>query len=456
MKRFDERRRRAYDTSPCRLNPIDHARPVVVAERQARTSKERSFDAFHDDPTRRIQDDAASEQRFEQIREPLSILGGQRDGRDESRTSTCFEAGTICFLRRRTLPQGRVEQNFDPDVRDGARRAAAEPAFAKLDVGVAAQGKKFRKLMEHVVGQVVKAHAVFERRVRHRGHSNAEHRNEIGQHRSEQELRLGGEAPSDGRVAEEVHALVKSVAPLTSARCASVDEAMAGPIRRARVIGRSPLSPRVTELLLELEGDEPFRFIAGQHVVLRPDLPGGEASYFSIAAAPNQAGMRELTLASRNESELLACAPLGATVTIEGPFGEFTLRKAPGSLLVGAGTGVAPLRAIAHAALASDDDTPLVLLAGNRTSGDLLWHRELLVLASEHPRFLYAPVVSQPEPSFSGRQGYVQDHLPEMSNGLPAGFRAYCCGSTRMVSACRDVFGKLGVPPERILSEADS
>ena len=53
---------------------------------------------------------------------------------------------------------------------------------------------------------------------------------------------------------------------------------MTGPTHRGRVIGRSPLSPRVTELLLEIEGDEPFRWLAGQHVVLRPDLPDGEAS----------------------------------------------------------------------------------------------------------------------------------------------------------------------------------
>jgi CDP-4-dehydro-6-deoxyglucose reductase len=231
---------------------------------------------------------------------------------------------------------------------------------------------------------------------------------------------------------------------------------MAGPIRRARVVGRSPLSARVTELLLEIEGGEPFRWLAGQHVVVRPDLPGGQASYFSIAAAPNQAGLRQLTLASRNDSELLSRAPLGAFVTIEGPFGELTLRPAPGALLVGAGTGVAPLRAIAHAALASDDPTPLVLLAGNRTSGDLLWHRELSALASEYPRFVYEPVLSQPEPTFSGRRGYVQDHLAELVNALPGGFRAYCCGSTRMVEACRGVLTELGVPSERILSEADS
>lgn len=231
---------------------------------------------------------------------------------------------------------------------------------------------------------------------------------------------------------------------------------MTGVIRRGRVIGRAPLSPRVTEISLEIEGDEPFRWIAGQHVVLRPDLPSGEASYFSIAAAPNQAGLRRFTLASRNDSELLARAPLGAFVTIEGPFGELTFRPAPAALLVGVGTGVAPLRAIVHAALASDDDVRLVLLSGNRTSLDLLWHDELLALASEHVRFAYEPVLSQADPSFSGRRGYVQDHLPAFVGALPDGFRAYLCGSTRMVEECRVVLGELGVPPERILYEADS
>lgn len=217
MKGCEERGGRSYDTSARRLNPIEHARPIVVAEREPRTSNERSFDAFHDDPTRRVQNDAASQERFEQVHEPLSISSRQRDRGDEIRMSACFEAGTICVLRRRTLPQGGVEQNFDPDVRDGTRGAAAEPAFAKLDVGVVTQSVKLRKLVEHVVGQMVKAHAVFELRVRHRGHSDAEHRNEIGKHGAEQELGRIREASSDGRVTEEVHPLVKTLAPLTRA-----------------------------------------------------------------------------------------------------------------------------------------------------------------------------------------------------------------------------------------------
>lgn len=209
MERVDERWRRAYDTSARALNPIEHARSVVVSERQARTANERSFDAFHDDPARRVQNDAASDERLEQVHEPLSIFSRQRHGCDEIRTSTCFEAGTIRLLRRRTLPQGRVEQDFDAHVRDGAGGPAVETALAKLDVRLATENVKLRKLVKHMIAQVVKAHAACEHFVRDCRRPNAEHRSEIREHCPEHELGRFGEAPGDGRVAEEVHPLAR-------------------------------------------------------------------------------------------------------------------------------------------------------------------------------------------------------------------------------------------------------
>ena len=231
---------------------------------------------------------------------------------------------------------------------------------------------------------------------------------------------------------------------------------MVGATRNARVVGRSTLSPRVTELTLAVEGDEPFRWLAGQHVTLRPELPGGGASAFSIAAAPSQTGLRRLSLALSNGATLLAHMEVGSLVALEGPFGALTWHPAPGALLVGAGTGLSPLRAIVHDALGSDEATPVVLVAGNRSELDLLWHAELRTLASEHPRFRYEPVVSQPDANWLGRRGRVQEHLAEIVGGLPAGFRAYLCGNSRMVEECRALLGAHDVTPERIHYEADA
>ena len=229
---------------------------------------------------------------------------------------------------------------------------------------------------------------------------------------------------------------------------------MPGVSHRGRVIGRSALSPRVTELTLRIEGDEPFRWLAGQHVTLRPELAPGEPSFYSIAVAPTQAGLRELTLAVANDSDTHAHAELGSVVLIDGPFGRLTWQDAPGALLVGTGTAVAPLRAITHDALSLRQATPLVLVAGHRTEGELLWHRELFALAGEHATFRYEPVVSQPEADWAGRRGRVQDHVRDIAASLPSGFRAYLCGSKRMVEDCRGAVGELGLSPERILSEA--
>jgi len=212
----------------------------------------------------------------------------------------------------------------------------------------------------------------------------------------------------------------------------------------------------VTELTLAIEGDEPFRWLAGQHVTLRPDLPNGEAAFFSIAAAPSQTGLRRFSLALSNGAGVLAHMDVGSLIALDGPFGALTWHPAPAALLVGAGTGLAPLRAIVHDALGSDEATPVVLVAGNRSELDLLWHGELGTLASEHPRFRYEPVVSQPDATWRGRSGHVQQHLEEIAGGLPAGFRAYLCGSRSMVDACRELLGKLDVTPERILYEADA
>jgi NAD(P)H-flavin reductase len=241
--------------------------------------------------------------------------------------------------------------------------------------------------------------------------------------------------------------------------------AMADTIRRGRVVGLAALSERVTELTVRID-DEPFHWLAGQHVALRPDhsepsspsrkrRPGVEASAFSIAASPTRSGPGLLTLAVQNGAEFLSHARLGSLLAIDGPFGVLTWHDAPGALLIGAGTGVAPLRAIAQDALLSGQTTPLVLVAGNRTSGDLLWHTELVALAVEHSRFRYEPVLSQPDALWTGRRGYVQDHFGDIVTDLPRGLRVYLCGSVRMVEDCRRLLRELGVPPERILSEAD-
>jgi NAD(P)H-flavin reductase len=227
--------------------------------------------------------------------------------------------------------------------------------------------------------------------------------------------------------------------------------------RTARVVSRRALSPRVSEVVLELGGESPFRWRAGQHLRIHLGGPeqGGPFPY-SIASVwdGTDPPRLELAIGPGTGSDLLARVALGSVLRVSGPFGSFTLPEASGALLVGAGTGIAPLRAHALEWLARPGAAPLALLAGARAPEDLLWHAELGDLAQREPRFRYEPVLSQPGIAWRGRSGRVQEHVTAVLEALPGGALVRVCGGTAMVEGTLAIVLSLGVSAERLASES--
>jgi NAD(P)H-flavin reductase len=215
----------------------------------------------------------------------------------------------------------------------------------------------------------------------------------------------------------------------------------------------------VNELLLEIAGAPPFRWSAGQYLTLHPE--GGTGSHegplaYSIASAWDSSDPPRLALAvgPGSGAEILADTGPGAELGVDGPFGAFTLGRGAGALLVGAGTGVAPLRAHVGEWLARPGEEPLVLVVGARSESDLLWHEEFVVLARETPRFRYEPVLSQPSHAWKGRGGWVQAHLPELAATLPADALARVCGAKPMVETCLALLRSLGFRETNLEAES--
>lgn len=230
-------------------------------------------------------------------------------------------------------------------------------------------------------------------------------------------------------------------------------------LRPARVLARRPLSARVSELVLEVPGEPAFRWHAGQHVGIHPE--GGVPTHagplwYSIASAwdGREPAVLSLAIGPGTGADVLAGVGAGAELSLTGPFGTFALPVAPGALLVGAGTGVAPLHAFVEASFVRGDTFPLLLVVGARTEADLLWHAELAALAAQFPRFGYEPVLSQPSATWRGRRGYVHDHLRELGQALPEDFIVRACGSVTMVESSLRVLAELGVGTERVVTES--
>lgn len=105
----------------------------------------------------------------------------------------------------------------------------------------------------------------------------------------------------------------------------------------------------------------------------------------------------------------------GDRVRITGPSGKrFLLPADPGAhdyVFFATGTGIAPFRAMVMELLARRAGSNIVLVMGAPYATDLLYHEQLLDLASRHPNFRYLPALSRERQGDSSPPMYVHDHL---------------------------------------------
>jgi CDP-4-dehydro-6-deoxyglucose reductase len=226
----------------------------------------------------------------------------------------------------------------------------------------------------------------------------------------------------------------------------------------ARVERALPLSHDVMGLYLRLPAAEEFHFEAGQYIDIM--LPGGRRRSFSIASPPHDSRLLELHVRRVAGGEF--SAPLfdgpapGALLTIEGPLGQFIYRDrqdgAP-MLLVGGGTGLAPLLSILGYLIEKRIERDLVLYWGVRGERDLYAQARLVDMAARTSRLRYVPVLSEPSPAWGGAAGWVHETVLKDITEL-ANYDVYAAGPPAMIAAVRRDFAVRGVDANRLFFDS--
>jgi len=216
-------------------------------------------------------------------------------------------------------------------------------------------------------------------------------------------------------------------------------------------------SEDVLGIFLRLPPAEIFSFEAGQYVDIL--LPGGRRRSFSIASPPHDARPLELHIrrvaGGAFTDGLFTQDPLHALITIEGPLGHFGYRSdsAAPMLLVGGGTGLAPLKSIVRHVLHNRLGREMTLYWGVRTQRDLYAHVELEALARCHPNFSYRPVLSEPDAAWNGLTGWV--HEAVRSDAVPLDVPdIYASGPPEMIDAVNREFIRDGADPARLFVDS--
>ena len=219
------------------------------------------------------------------------------------------------------------------------------------------------------------------------------------------------------------------------------------------------LSHDVLGVHLRLPAAEPFRFEPGQYIDIM--LAGGRRRSFSIASPPHDSRLLELHVRRVTGGELterlFAEEEARSLLSIEGPLGRFVYRgesSAP-MLLVGGGTGFAPLKSILHHVIDNRLPRDMTLYWGVRTEADLYAHREIHELVQRaqalpgRPTLRYHAVLSEGGSSWTGRRGWVHEAVLEDDVDLAAA-DIYASGPPAMIEAVRREFVLRGADPARL------
>lgn len=207
------------------------------------------------------------------------------------------------------------------------------------------------------------------------------------------------------------------------------------------------------------EGDWAFR--PGQYLTLRREIEGAEVRRsYSICSQPGEPLRVGVKRVEEGRFSSWACDGLraGDRIEVMAPEGRFgaSVGGAHDYLLIGAGSGVTPLLAIASAVLEGEPESRVTLIYGNRDSGSIMFHESLEDLRDRHlSRFRLIHVLSREAQDVDLLHGRIDaDRLRAMATGglieVSGCDAAFLCGPGEMIDAAAETLQGMGLAKERI------
>ncbi len=204
----------------------------------------------------------------------------------------------------------------------------------------------------------------------------------------------------------------------------------------ATVVEKQLLTKDIVRIVLEY--DSYFDFFAGQFVNLQRD--DGLTRSYSIASRPQPNNRLEFHIRRLPNGQFSTWAydelTVGTILRLSEPQGScyyLNSNKQQAMLLIGTGSGLAPLLGIISDALAQGHSGAIHLYHGSRDYEGLYLIDEMRELTSKHSNFYYTPCLSGENIEEGFTQGRAHEVALSSIENLK-GWRVYLCGHPDMVS----------------------
>jgi len=250
-------------------------------------------------------------------------------------------------------------------------------------------------------------------------------------------------------------------APETPSASTLTSRRFSGTLRVARVFEETP-DVKTFRLVNPLGGVLPFDFLPGQFLTVAVASDGKVVRRsYTIASTPTQRDFAELTVKHEpggvvsgflherlKEGDLIECS---------GPTGSFifTGRECTCILLVGGGVGITPLMSVIRYLTDRSWPGDIYLLYGIHSPSDFIFREELEYLGRRHPNLRVSVTASHPEGSdWDGASGRITKEFIAASVPELASRYVHLCGPVSLMESVKAALLELGVPSDRIKTEA--
>jgi CDP-4-dehydro-6-deoxyglucose reductase len=228
----------------------------------------------------------------------------------------------------------------------------------------------------------------------------------------------------------------------------------------ARVLEKTQLSDNVVRLQLRLPAGQRLQFLAGQYVDVL--ISGGKRRAFSIASCPSLENEIELHIRHVEGGDFTGYVfdelKERDILRLEGPQGNFFVRNDQPErpmIMMGGGTGFAPLKSMVESLLEHNDQRPINLYWGARNASELYLDELPTLWALERDHISYQRALSDSAVGEAGDafEGFVHEAVIADQEDL-SGFDIYMSGPPAMIEVSKRAFIEHGVPEDRLFYDS--
>jgi len=228
----------------------------------------------------------------------------------------------------------------------------------------------------------------------------------------------------------------------------------------ARVIEKTILAQNVVRLRLKLPRAQRLQFLAGQYIDVL--LTGGKRRAFSIASCPSLEDVIELHIRHVEDGDFTGFVfdelKERDILRLEGPQGNFFIRNDQPErpmIMLGGGTGFAPLKSMIENLLEQGDRREIHLYWGTRNREELYMDELPSQWADDNDHIHYRRAISDSSELEINHyfQGFVHEAVladfPDLS-----GYDVYMSGPPAMIDTARDAFIESAVDEQRLFYDS--